>query len=230
MAIKITMTNKWLYSLIAVGVFLALSVGVLAYDYNIRAGNPPAMGHSAGEINVEDSSGEIVSLQSALDDVVDSLGNQVGGLNCKTFEFDASDSSDYRYFKFTLPYDCKQPDQGGFGCSWQMHNILNDDYPYSRSGLFYMQYLGGFRYMQNEWNDDRLSHFNIADSSNTEIMNSGHDGCRVYDHYFDGTWKNGEGGKYNVFGVRVHPTYKCFIQICELKGVTDLSVGETTFN
>ncbi len=70
MAIKleITMTNKWLYSLIAVGIFLALGVGVWAYNSDMRAGNPPVMGHSAGEIHVEDSSGNIVSLQDALDD------------------------------------------------------------------------------------------------------------------------------------------------------------------
>ena len=224
---NITMTNKWLYSLIAIGILLTLGVGVYAYQSNMRAGNPPVMGHSAGEINVENSAGEVVSLQDALD----GLSGQGTGLNCKTFEFDASDrSSGYRYFKFTLPFDCKQPDQGGFGCSWQIHNVRNDDYPYSRNGLFYIQYLGGFRYLQNEWNDASLHHYNIADASNTEIMNSGHDGCRVYDHYYDGTWKNTEGGKYNVFGVRVYPTYKCFIQICELNGVTDLSAGDTTYN
>ncbi len=42
MAIKfeITMTNKWLYSLIAVGILLALGVGVYAYQSNMQAGNP----------------------------------------------------------------------------------------------------------------------------------------------------------------------------------------------
>jgi len=71
MAIKleINMTNKWLYSLIAVGVVLALGVGVYAYQSNMRAGNPPVMGHSAGEINVENSAGEIISLQDALDEI-----------------------------------------------------------------------------------------------------------------------------------------------------------------
>jgi hypothetical protein len=71
MAIKfeINMTNKWLYSLIAVGIVLALGVGVWAYNSDMRAGSPPVMGHSAGEINVEDSSGNIVSLQDALDGI-----------------------------------------------------------------------------------------------------------------------------------------------------------------
>jgi hypothetical protein len=49
MAIKfeINMTNKWLYSLIAIGVLLALGVGVWAYN----SGNPPSiMGHSREEI------------------------------------------------------------------------------------------------------------------------------------------------------------------------------------
>ena len=65
------MTNKWLYSLIAVCIVLALGVGVYAYQSNMRAGNPPVMGPSAGEIHVENSSGEIVSLQDALDDLGD---------------------------------------------------------------------------------------------------------------------------------------------------------------
>ena len=75
MAIKfeITMTNKWLYSLIAVGIFLALGVGVWAYENNMRAGNATISGHSAGEINVENSTGGIVSLQEALDEGVDYL-------------------------------------------------------------------------------------------------------------------------------------------------------------
>jgi len=69
MAIKleINITNKWLYSLIAFGILLALGVGVYAYQSNMRAGNPPVMGHSAGEINVENSTGQVVSLQDALD-------------------------------------------------------------------------------------------------------------------------------------------------------------------
>jgi hypothetical protein len=39
----------------------------------MRTGNPPVMGHSAGEIHVEDSSGNIVSLQDALDDLEDGV-------------------------------------------------------------------------------------------------------------------------------------------------------------
>ena len=45
---EITMTNKWLYSLMAIGVFLALGVGVLAYNPDMMVGNPTVMGHSAG--------------------------------------------------------------------------------------------------------------------------------------------------------------------------------------
>jgi len=69
MAIKleINMTNKWLYSLIAVGILLALGVGVCAYQSDMRAGNPLVMGHSAGEINVENSAGQVVSLQELID-------------------------------------------------------------------------------------------------------------------------------------------------------------------
>jgi len=44
---EINMTNKWLYSLIVVGVLLALGVGVWAY----RTSNPSVMGHTSSEIN-----------------------------------------------------------------------------------------------------------------------------------------------------------------------------------
>jgi hypothetical protein len=85
MAIKleITMTNKWLYSLIVVGIVLALSVGIWAYNSDMRAGNPPVMGHSAGEINVENSAGQVVSLQDALDNL-----NQVDLSECTNMGYD----------------------------------------------------------------------------------------------------------------------------------------------
>jgi hypothetical protein len=69
MAIKfeINMTNRWLYSLIVVGILLALGVGVYAYQSNMRTGNPSVMGHSAGEIHVE-VGGEIKTLQEAIDE------------------------------------------------------------------------------------------------------------------------------------------------------------------
>ena len=80
MAIKleINMTNKWLYSLIAVGIVLALGVGVYAYQSNMRAGNPSIMGHSAGEIHVE-VRGQIKTLQEVID-----LGNLGANLRCVT--------------------------------------------------------------------------------------------------------------------------------------------------
>ena len=64
---KKIMTNRWLYSLIAFGVLLALGIGVYAYQANMQEGDPPVMGHSAGEINV-DISGTTKTLQKAIDD------------------------------------------------------------------------------------------------------------------------------------------------------------------
>lgn len=84
MAIKleINMTNKWLYSLIAVGVVLALGVGVYAYQSNMRAGNPPIMGHSAGELNVDINGDGVAdkSLQQAIDDK--NFEGTGGPINC----------------------------------------------------------------------------------------------------------------------------------------------------
>ena len=61
MAIKITMTNKWLYSLIAVGVFLALSVGVLAPEVPSIS-----FGHSAEDVLIR-ISGSWIPVQYAYD-------------------------------------------------------------------------------------------------------------------------------------------------------------------
>jgi alpha-tubulin suppressor-like RCC1 family protein len=61
MAIKITMTNKWLYSLIAVGVFLALSVGVLAPEVPSIS-----FGHSAEDVFAR-VGGNWMTIQSAID-------------------------------------------------------------------------------------------------------------------------------------------------------------------
>ena len=72
--LEITLTNKWLYSFIGVIIIVVLGFGVWAYNSDMRAGNPPATGHSAGEINVENSAGEIVSLQEALDNLYQSQG------------------------------------------------------------------------------------------------------------------------------------------------------------
>ena len=81
--INIELTNKWLYTIITVGVLLALSVGVWAYNSDMRIGNPLVMGHSAGEINVENSAGQIVELQDALDGLYISSGSSVDLSDCK---------------------------------------------------------------------------------------------------------------------------------------------------
>lgn len=65
--IEINLTNKWIYSFIVLGVFLALCVGVWAYNSNMNSGNPSVMGHSSGEINVN-VGGMVKTLQQAIDD------------------------------------------------------------------------------------------------------------------------------------------------------------------
>ena len=63
--INIQKKDLWLFS--AITMFL-IGVGfVIAYNANMNSGAPPVMGHSAGEINVNDSSGKIVSLQTYID-------------------------------------------------------------------------------------------------------------------------------------------------------------------
>ena len=68
MAIKlvINISNKVLYTIIALFVFGVLGLFVYAYNSDMLAGNPSVMGHSAGEINVN-ISGEVMSLQEAID-------------------------------------------------------------------------------------------------------------------------------------------------------------------
>ena len=174
--------------------------------------------HAGGDI-----SGDSLCLE---DDCV-STWNDVRAQKCTTWSFDASSkTSGYRYFKFTLPYMCKQPDQGGRGCFWQMHNVRNDGYPYSRHGYFYIQHQGSYKYMQVEWFDSVLHHYDIFDLSNTEVLNSGHDGCRVFDNYYDGIWRS---TTWEEFGVRVYPGYKCYLTVCELQESTTIQPGVVTY-
>ncbi len=74
--IEINITNKAFYTLIAIGILLVMILSVWAYQSNMRAGNPLIMGHSAGEIYVENSAGEIISLQDALDNLTNSLNRR----------------------------------------------------------------------------------------------------------------------------------------------------------
>jgi len=65
MAIKfeITMTNKWLYSLMAFGILMSLGIGVWAYN---SGATPNVMGHSGEELEVI-ISGAPMTLQQAID-------------------------------------------------------------------------------------------------------------------------------------------------------------------
>ncbi len=47
--VEINLTNKWLYSLIVVGIVFVLGIGVYAYG----GSNPAVHGHNAGEIGLE---------------------------------------------------------------------------------------------------------------------------------------------------------------------------------
>ncbi len=78
--LEINFTNRWLYSFVAMGILLALGVGVWAYNSNMGAGDPTVMGHSAGDIMVEDRGGNLVKLQDFLDDYVTSEQVYFGGM------------------------------------------------------------------------------------------------------------------------------------------------------
>ncbi|MCH7850408.1 MAG: hypothetical protein IH845_02085 [Nanoarchaeota archaeon] len=56
--IDITYKKKWVYFLVIVGVFLILAVGVIAFNPDMNAGDPVVLGHSGGEIMVNDSFGK----------------------------------------------------------------------------------------------------------------------------------------------------------------------------
>ena len=71
MNIKITLTNKMLFFTLTVSIFLLLIVGVLAYELDMSVGDPTVMGHSAGEIMINDSFGNLISLQNKIDSGID---------------------------------------------------------------------------------------------------------------------------------------------------------------
>jgi hypothetical protein len=61
---EINMTNKWLYSLIVIGVLLAFGVGVWAYEYLQSIPNP---GHKGDSVLIS-INGQEKTIQQAIDD------------------------------------------------------------------------------------------------------------------------------------------------------------------
>lgn len=63
--IKINLTNRWLYTFMAIGILAIISVGVYAYGTS----NPSTFGHSSGEIDIDiDGDGTMdKTLQEAID-------------------------------------------------------------------------------------------------------------------------------------------------------------------
>ncbi len=93
--VEINLTNKWLYSLIVVGIVFVLGIGVYAYNSGL---SPSVMGHSAEEIMVQNSSGDLVTLQS----FVDSLGSgedNIGIGSCRIETTDLYPSSPSSFVK-----------------------------------------------------------------------------------------------------------------------------------
>jgi len=230
--VRVEKRDAWFLSVIVV---LLVGVGVV-FAYN--SGGPASlMGHSAEELEVDiDDDGVLdKTLQGAIDD--GDLGSGGGsGLDCTTFEFDGSDAPSWRYFKFTLPYECKQIDQGGNGCSWKKLSVnpINGqtipDYGelfIQYEGTVYSNYMGILQ-MNHDVNIPlSLKSYNIADGISNNLFYDSM--CVITDFYFDGTWKNDEGAPYNVLGVTLFPGRKCYFQICDLGSVTDLTSGEVVF-
>ncbi|MEM0465742.1 MAG: hypothetical protein QXW97_03525 [Candidatus Pacearchaeota archaeon] len=89
--IEINLTNRWLYFLISLLILLIFLIGVWAYSSNMNQGNPPVMGHSAGEIHVSDSSGNVMNLQQFI-------------IDSKITHYDCQWLYDYsNYFKIYCP-------------------------------------------------------------------------------------------------------------------------------
>ena len=70
--IEVNISNKWLYFIVVVGALLVLGGGVWAYNSDMKKGDPPVFGHSAGEINVDtDGDGKAdKNLQEALNSII----------------------------------------------------------------------------------------------------------------------------------------------------------------
>ena len=84
------MTNKWLYSLIAVGILLALGVGVYAYTSSI-----PNPGHGGDSVLIS-INGQEKTIQQAVDDGDFSV-SEVGKNNCEWV------TTTQAYFTLTCP-------------------------------------------------------------------------------------------------------------------------------
>ena len=91
--ININIQKKDLWLISAIFVFLLATGLVVAYNANMDAGQADVMGHSAGELHVENSTGSVITLQELVDQggIGGSCGWKelpqtdcdVNGLNCK---------------------------------------------------------------------------------------------------------------------------------------------------
>jgi len=102
---RLILSNRAVYTLIVFGIIIIFGIGTYAYEPYMGSGNASVMGHVAGEINVQNWSKDIVTLQNIVDDYArqiislnkslstTGLTNQLGGplvYRCPIFSEDAN--------------------------------------------------------------------------------------------------------------------------------------------
>jgi len=72
MSLTITFSNKWVYTILVASLVLIFSIGAIAYESDMRSGQPELFGHSAGEVNVEIDE-NTMNLQDAIENLQDAI-------------------------------------------------------------------------------------------------------------------------------------------------------------
>jgi len=120
--LQINITNQWLYSLIVFGFLLISGISIFAYQSDMYAGSPNIMGHSAGEIAVKNSAGQVVSLQS----ILDSLATSSSSRKQTTFEVYNADTLTYECVDISLQDLCDDEDGCDIRLLLQHETDVND--------------------------------------------------------------------------------------------------------
>jgi len=166
--------------------------------------------------------------------------------DCSVWKFDNRGGTNWRYWKFNLPYNCyptyeeagylEQPEGVNWGCELE----IQGEYHYSnRPGVWMAQRERDFYIWPNGRNsgNDYINIFveytnwgpyDMSGAQNNNVGTQYNDVCKFHvESYYDGAWKtaskNPDGG-WNNMGFSAYAYTVCYLRICEKRqtdGITN---------
>jgi hypothetical protein len=173
------------------------------------------------------------------------VGGEVknSGMRCTTWKFDNRAGTDWKYWKFDMPYACEPAHETagqGWGCTyqidpeWHSSSNLAGVWNGHRGGAFTIWdngYNTGHHYM-DVWDYSSINTFDL-DISPAEIIlyYHTHNVCGVTDSWYDGTWHQGStsgaGEGWKDWGFQAYSYTTCYLKICEVPGTGAISGSST---